>query len=146
MALCFTGEFRALDVVYPSVAAHATPAGCGVNTFFYLEAMAADALCLRANRSTGMCRPRAMSVREGSPWSSISDLHAEATASLYCATRWHYRPHQREQLELYTCGANSEQYWKLQRVFMVVKRYEEECMAQGNALTGSFGYVQTPTF
>jgi hypothetical protein len=82
VALAYSGDFRALDVVHTSVV-HATDSLHGESVFFFwLERPQATARpCMR---------PRSESEKEGQHWTLISDAYVKLTVrQLYGAVRWH---------------------------------------------------------
>ena len=125
VAMCYSGEFRTLDIVHDGVRAATERLANNMVTFMFLTASPAASPC---RSSTGCSRTRSLSRREGSNWTDIHDEAVRNTVKRYsmwqCAVVASYRPSPTGYTEHLCRGKDKAQYWKLQQVFLQVKRYE----------------------
>jgi len=125
VALAYSGDFRALDIMHDSVTTATASLGAKCLAFFWLDQLAATQ-CSAA----GHCmRPRSMSTKDDQRWTAVSDeyVHAIVKQQYASANRHFYRPYNASNSGLCLAGVtmqSPEQYDKLQRVFRAIVAYE----------------------
>ena len=137
IALCYSGEYRTLDVMHDSTkAAMANFAGDHLVSFFFITAGPLEHQCAYHD---GCARKRSISMREGAgAWTYIEDRDVKASILQYAA--WNCQVHawyapavaqndtsQIDASQFNTsqfCRGDAEQYWKLQQVFRKVLQHE----------------------
>lgn len=128
VAVAYSGDFRALDVVHESVARATASLNGDCAFFFWLERPT-------ATRATTCVRPRSDSTKEGQRWTQVSDAHVlNATLrQLYRAASVHYAEYNSSDAGMCFVGVSiqsPEQYDKLQRVFRAIVAYERVATAR----------------
>ena len=125
VAICYSGEIRALDVIYESVVTATTRIVAA--SFFVLDAMpCVDQMGSQqdAQHADDCVRSRGLSARAGTGWSNLSDGAARALVGRYCAVHWSYQPPVAASA-LQLCHGDAQQYWKVQRVYAMVRHFEQ---------------------
>lgn len=132
VAVCYSGEFRTLDIIHNAVRAATVNFGGSIASFFYLSAPAPHGDDCHspgsAEQGRDCRRLRSLSEREGSKWTTVKDGVVLATLQQFgewsCAVHAWYQPFNSSDKHS-LCRGDAEQYWKLQQVYLEVQRYED---------------------